>query len=89
MRSESEICLYCLFYWHCYKNSTDKKSELYISSLLKKHMNECLELSCCCKNRQLLYDSNLKTFGNAKMQPHFDKVFIRHFIKKLISDGYD
>jgi len=23
------------------------------------------------------------------MQPHFDKVFIRHYIKKLLNDGYE
>lgn len=51
-------------------------------------MNECLDPACCCKNRQVLFDSNLKIFGNPKSQPHFDKVFIRHYIRKLLNDGY-
>jgi hypothetical protein len=36
-----------------------------------------------------LYDGYLKTFGNPKIQPHFDKIFIRHFIRKLLCEGYE
>jgi hypothetical protein len=88
LKGENEIGLYCIFYWHCFTRITEKKNELYVSSLLKKHTNECLDLTCCCKNRQYLYDTYLKAFGNPKIQPHFDKIFIRHFLRKLLSDGY-
>ena len=89
LKGENQIGMYCVFYWHCYTKITEKKNELYISSLLKKHTNQCLDPACCCKNRENLYDTYLKTFGNPKIQPHFDKIFIRHFIKKLLFDGYE
>jgi hypothetical protein len=39
LRGENEIGLYCVFYWHCFSRITEKKNELYVSSLLKKHTN--------------------------------------------------
>lgn len=89
LRGENEIGLYSVFYWHCFTRITEKKNELYVSSLLKKHTNECSDPACCCKNRHRLYDTYLKAFGNPAIQPHFDKIFIRHFIRKLLCDGYD
>ena len=50
-------------------------------------MNECADLACCCKNRGSLYDANSKTFGNPKLQPHNDRIFIRHYIRRLIMKG--
>jgi hypothetical protein len=89
LKGENEIGMYALFYWHCFTKITEKKNELYISSLLKKHTNECDDPACCCTNRQDLYDTYLKAYGNPKIQPHFDKIFIRHFIRKLLCDGYE
>jgi len=50
-------------------------------------MNDCVDTTCCCRHRQRLYDPNLKIFGNPQLQPHFDKLFIRHYLKKLLADG--
>ena len=37
----------------------------------------------------MLYDHHLKIFGDPKIQPHFDRIFIRHYIRKLLSQGYE
>jgi hypothetical protein len=35
----------------------------------------------------MLYDANLKVFGNPKLQPHNDKIFIKHYIRHIIMKG--
>ena len=87
LRTDHEHAIFCIFYWHCYRKVTEKKNELYLSSLLKKHMNDCDEPECCCHHRSRLYDHGVKIFGNPKQQPHFDRVFIRHYIRKLFNNG--
>jgi hypothetical protein len=87
LKGEQEIAIFTVFYWHCYRKIAEKKNELYLSSLLKKHTNQCEDTDCCCKHRDQLYDSNLRTFGNSKLQPHFDRIFIRHYIRKLLMQG--
>lgn len=52
-------------------------------------MNECFNPHCCCKHRELLYDNSAKTYGNPGLQPHFDRIFIRHYIRSILSKGYD
>ena len=37
----------------------------------------------------MLYDHQLKVYGNPKIQPHFDKIFIRFYIRKLLEKGYE
>ena len=88
LREDNATALYCLFYWHCYTSVTEKKNELYLSSLLKKHLNDCNDLLCCCHNRQFLYDHTIKLFGDPKVHPHLDKIFIRHYIRRLLNEGH-
>jgi hypothetical protein len=52
-------------------------------------MNDCEDPTCCCHHRERLYDHNIKIFGNPKAQPHFDRVFIRYYIRKLLSNGHN
>jgi hypothetical protein len=87
LKNEDEIAIYFIFYLHCFKAITEKKNELYISSLLKKHSNECVDLDCCCKSRALLYDPQTKSFGNPEAQPHRDKVFTKHYFLKCLREG--
>jgi hypothetical protein len=65
-----------------------KKSELLLASLLKIHVDDCKEVWCPCKERHYLYDPKKKIMGigDDKML-HKDIVFVKHFIRKMLSDG--
>ncbi len=39
LKGQHEISIFCVFYWHCYRKVAQKKNQLYLSSLLKKHTN--------------------------------------------------
>lgn len=89
LKTDQEITMFVVFYWHCYCNVAEKKNELYLSSLLKKHMNECQDVNCCCKHRDSLYDAHLRSYGNPALQPHFDRIFIRYYLRRLLNQGYE
>lgn len=55
--------------------------------MLKNHCNNCTKVDCCCKNRNKLYDPATGLMGNAKLQPHLDSVFVKHFYMKMIKDS--
>ena len=65
-----------------------KKSELLLASLLKIHYDKCQDqLHCPCRTRQKLLDPKRYEAGDQKIQLHKDKVFVKHFIIKMIRDG--
>lgn len=68
-------------------NKSQKKNQAYVSSLLKNHCNNCIELDCCCKNRSVIYDPATNLSGKPKYQPHLDLVFVKHFYLKMIEDS--
>lgn len=54
---------------------------------MKIHINKCVDPTCCCKNRDVLYDPRRMIYGNDRLQPHQDIVFVKHFVLRLLEES--
>jgi|JI6StandDraft_1071083.scaffolds.fasta_scaffold55399_1 hypothetical protein len=87
--NELQADLFFKCYVSIFKTVSNKEDKLYISSLLKMHINQCEDAGCCCKRRNKLYDSTKDTYGNEEAQPHQDHVFVKHYLLKTLRDSLD
>lgn len=83
--NEQEADLYFKSYMNIFRQR-DRKAQLYRSALLKTHLNTCTEVTCCCRIRNTLYDPIEKAYGDAKLQPHNDIVYFKHFLLKILEE---
>lgn len=61
----------------------DKKDELLLTSIIKVHTEKCVNCSCICKRREVLYDPKNKKYSNPNVPIFKDGVFIKNYLLML------
>ena len=66
----------------------DSQSDLLLSSLIKIHIDRCVDSKCPCRMRKSLFDPKRNQMGDMTQNAHKDQTFIKHFIYYILKSGY-
>jgi hypothetical protein len=67
------------------KNSKkNKQDELLVTSLIKVHTEQCLDVKCVCKHRKGLYDPKKNKESNVSISMIKDSVYIKSYLMMII-----
>lgn len=83
----SELHLYTRFRYLLQidaNKEVDTNDGLLITSLIKEHLDKCLDAQCMCKNRKDLHDPKSKANCDLDVPSYKDTVFIKHFMQLMV-----